>query len=182
MYAATLPKGAKDSTPFARKIAVAIFCFAVAAVLAAVVWAEQAQATHTVSRGSYFYWSSACLYEKATTDPDGGTAWGLSETWSYSGGSSSAYRRLVESGWLSTKAVVWEKSHGSWYVYRSSGWVYNSLAATYLYVWARGSNAFNVGSGTDGYGSVWANGAWRTTYAVWSGCTSANSNVNRCSG
>ena len=142
----------------------------------AVVSSEEAQA---VSRDQNFRWGAFCVKEQSSTyaSYSSGVLYGESATWSlgnYYGPCSSAIYKPA--GYIAGRVFVykWDERDRDWYVCRKSGWLYNSSSTYGLRVYAPLGYPYDrwCGSGwygTEAQGSVWHNGAWRTTPRVWSG-------------
>lgn len=137
------------------------------------------QDAHAVSREAYFTSGSFCVGERSSTyqSPYRGVLYGESVTRSlgnYYGPCTAAITKPA--GYLSGRIFVykWDERHRDWFVCRRSGWLYNSGSTYALSVYAPLGYPYNrwCGSGwygTEAQGSVWHNGAWRTTERIWSG-------------
>ena len=135
---------------------------------------------HAVSREAYFTSGAPfCVGERSSTYQSSysGVLYGESVTRSlgnYYGPCTAAV--TTPAGYLSGRVFVykWDEHYRDWFVCRKSGWLYNSGRTYTLSVYAPLGYPYNrwCGSGwygTEAQGSVWHNGAWRTTERVWSG-------------
>lgn len=71
-------------------------------------------------------------------------------------------------------AYKWSDYYEYWYACRDTGWRYNTHRTSKLVVYAWLGALYDRRCGPDYYGadaqgSVWHDGAWRTTLRVWSG-------------
>jgi hypothetical protein len=147
----------------------------VVGLIFAVAWSEEA---HAVSNTERFRFSSEdlCIREKSLTYvwSQDGALYGQSVTRPFSGDCSSWLS--APPGYVSGRAIVWKWSgfYGDWFVCRDTGWHYNAdrTSRLVLYRWLGYQSNRWCGSGwygTEAQGSVWRNGAWRTTPRSWSG-------------
>ena len=146
----------------------------VVGLIFAIAWSEEA---HAVSNTDTFRFSSdLCIKEKSLTYvwSQDGALYGQSVTRPFSGDCSS--RLSAPPGYISGRAIVWKWSnfYGDWFVCRDTGWRYNAdwTSRLVVYRWLGYQSNRWCGSGwygTEAQGSVWRNGAWRTTPQVWSG-------------
>ena len=148
-------------------------------LIGAVLALGDSEDAHAVSREAYFTSGSFCVGERSSIyqSPYSGVLYGESVTRSlgnYYGPCMAAITKPA--GYLSGRVFVykWDERHRDWFVCRKSGWLYNSGRTYTLSVYAPLGYPYNrwCGSGwygTEAQGSVWHNGAWRTTERVWSG-------------
>lgn len=147
----------------------------VVGLIFAIAWSEEA---HAVSNTERFRFSSEdlCIREKSLTYvwSQDGALYGQSVTRPFSGDCSSWLS--APPGYVSGRAIVWKWSgfYGDWFVCRDTGWHYNAdrTSRLVLYRWLGYQSNRWCGSGwygTEAQGSVWRNGAWRTTPRSWSG-------------
>lgn len=132
---------------------------------------------HAVSEAERFPVSpDLCVGERSLSyvwSPNDGL-YGQSVTRPYSGDCSTLLS--APAGHLAGRAITykWSYYYGAWYACRDTGWDYNAERTSKLvvYEWLGGFYNRFCGPGyyaTMSQGSVWYNGAWRTTLRVWSG-------------
>jgi len=142
------------------------------------VWSSED--AHAVSKQKYYQFGSFCVGEQSSTyEASNEVLYGQSVTrplaYSYYYGPCSV-AVTKPAGYIAARVFVykWSERDDDWYVCRKSGWLYNSSSTAAFGVWAPlgypGNRWCGRGwYGTEAQGSVWHNGAWRTTQRVWSG-------------
>lgn len=166
-------RGTGRSSRRARAWPVRLALAFVVGLIFALAWSEEA---HAVSNTDTFRFSSdLCIKEKSMTYvwSQDGRLYGQSVTRPFSGDCST--RLSVPAGhvWGEVFVEKWSGYYGNWYPCRGTDW-YNSSRTSKHVVYTGLGTRYNRWCGTGYYrtwarGSVWREGAWRTTPWVQSG-------------